>query len=291
VKTLSNTWGVTIRTQTNLNRRHASWVEFIESFSYIIKHKNWKENVIADALSRRYTMLSQLEFRIFGLQTVKDQYVDDADFKDFYVHCKDGKPWGNFHIKDGFSFRANKLCIPASSIHLLLLQEAHGGDLMGHFGVYMTHEVLAAHFFWPRMHHDVERLVAHCTTCQKAKSCLGNHGLYMPLPVPSSPWLDISMDFVLGLPRTKKGRDSIFVVVDRFSKMAHFIPCHKTDDASIVAELFFREIIRLHGIPKTIVSDRDAKFLSHFGDLFGINWELNCCLALLVTLRLMDKLR
>jgi hypothetical protein len=135
---------------------------------------------------------------------------------------------------------------------------------MGHFGVYKTHEVLAAHFFWPQMRRDVERLVARCTTCHKAKSRLGNHGLYMPLPVPSSLWLDISMDFVLGLPRTKKGRDSIFVVVDRFSKMAHFIACHKTDDASIVAELFFREIIRLHGIPKTIVSDRDAKFLSHF---------------------------
>ncbi|WVZ70704.1 hypothetical protein U9M48_019347 [Paspalum notatum var. saurae] len=143
-------------------------------------------------------------------------------------------------------------------------EEAHGGGLMGHFGVYKTREVLAAHFFWPRMRADVERLVARCTTCQKAKSRLNNHGLYMPLPVPTSPWLDISMDFVLGLPRTKKGRDSIFVVVDRFSKMAHFIPCHKTDDASNVAELFFREIIRLHGIPNTIVSDRDAKFLSHF---------------------------
>jgi hypothetical protein len=135
---------------------------------------------------------------------------------------------------------------------------------MGHFGVYKTHGVLAAHFFWPRMRADVECLVARCTTCQKSKSWLNNHGLYMPLPVPTSPWLDISMDFVLGLPRTKKGRHIIFVVVDRFSKMAHFIPSHKTDDASDIAELFFREIICLHDIPNTIVSDCDVKFLSHF---------------------------
>jgi hypothetical protein len=144
------------------------------------------------------------------------------------------------------------------------LQEAHGGGLMGHFGVKKIEDVLAAHFFWPKMRCDVERYVSRCTTRNKAKSRFNPYGLYMPLPIPSIPWEDISMDFVLGLSRTKRRRDSIFVVVDHFSKMAHFIPCHKSDNASHVADLFFTEIVHLHGIPDTIVSDKDAKFLSHF---------------------------
>ncbi|XP_073353713.1 uncharacterized protein [Aegilops tauschii subsp. strangulata] len=127
--------------QAKLNRRHAKWVEFIETFPYVIKHKKGKENVIADALSRRYTMLSQLDFKIFGLETIKDQYVHDADFKDVLQNCKEGRTWNKFVVNDGFVFRANKLCIPASSLRLLLLQEAHGGGLMGHFGVKKTEDL------------------------------------------------------------------------------------------------------------------------------------------------------
>ena len=124
---------------------------------------------------------------------------------------------------------------------------------MGHFGPNKTLEVLKEHFYWPHMRKHVDRHCKSCIACMKAKS-----------PIPSKPWVDISMDFVLGLPRTKKGRDSIFVVVDRFSKMAHFILCNKIDEATYIANLFFKEVVRLHSLPRSTVSDRDSKFLSHF---------------------------
>jgi hypothetical protein len=136
-----------IRGQAKLNKCHAKWVEFIKTFPYIIKHKKEKKNIIADALSRRYTMLSKLDHRIFGLESIKELYVTDLDFKDAYDNYREGKTWNKYVLQNGLLYRANKLCVPASSIHLLFLQEAHGGGLMGHFGVKKIEDVLVVHFF------------------------------------------------------------------------------------------------------------------------------------------------
>ena len=100
--------------------------------------------------------------------------------------------------------------------------------------------------------------------CQAAKGTTSNVGLYTPLPIPRKPWDSININFVLGLPRTRQGYDSIYVVVDRFSKMVHFLPCKTIHDAFHIVGLFFKEIVRLHGLPLSIVSNRDPKKLGHF---------------------------
>jgi hypothetical protein len=121
-------------------------------------------------------------------------------------------------------------------------------------------EDLATHFFSQKMKRDVQRFMTRCLTCKKVKSRLNPHGLYTPLLVSSVPRANISIDFSFGLPRTKRRRNTIF----RFSKIAYFIPYHKSDDDVYIAYLFFKEIVRSHGMPCTIISDGDVKFLNHF---------------------------
>ncbi|GJW71822.1 putative reverse transcriptase domain-containing protein [Tanacetum coccineum] len=186
--------------------------------------------------------------------------VEDPSFFEVLVRIQQGKST-DFVLEDGFLFRGVQLCIPDCSLRLKIIQELHNE---GHVGRDRTFQLLAGSYFWPSMRKEVGRFVARCRVCHMAKGASTNAGLYLPLPIPTQPWSDVSMDFVLGLPRTQRGSDSIFVVVDRFSKMVHFIPCMKTSDAVAVAHLYFRDVYRLHGIPASIVSDRDTRFVSHF---------------------------
>ena len=125
------------------------------------------------------------------------------------------------------------------------------------------------------MYKDVQKFVNICRVFQVAKGVSQNTRLYTPIFTPKKPWIDIIMDFVLGFPKTTKGYDSIFVVVDRFSKMTHFIPCKKTSDAEHVAEIFFKEIIRLYGLQGALFFIEIVSFLVIFGELCGRRWVLS----------------
>src|SRR4051794_32801718 len=148
-----------VKTQVSLNKRYAKWVEFIESFPYVVKYKKGKENVVADALSHKNsTLLTQLDFHIFGLDEIKDLYAQDSFFGPIFAKCTINKGFDDYYLHNVFLFKQNKLCIPESSLRKLLLQESHGGGLMGHFGRTKTYDILSTHYYWPKMKHQVERL-------------------------------------------------------------------------------------------------------------------------------------
>lgn len=246
--------------QAKISSRPASWIAYLQQFTFVIRHQSGKRNKFADALSRRHALLATFNVSVPGITTFADAYESDPFFgciwADVVSHVR-----RDFVLHDGYLFRDNKLCVPAGSWRLRIIQELHNE---GHIGRDRTLKLVLESYFCLSLSRDVARFVERCVVCQSSKLHATNGGLYMPLPVPTQPWTDISMDFVLGLPRMQSGYDSIFVVVDRFSKMDHFIPCKKTTDAVKVAQLFFREIYRLHGLPLSIVSDRDCRFLSHF---------------------------
>lgn len=131
-----------------------------------------------------------------------------------------------------------------------------------------------------------------CRVCHVAKTRKTNAGLYTPLPVPTAPWEDISLDFVLGLPRMQRQKDSIMVIVDHLSKMAHFVFYIKTFDATQVADLYFKEIVKLHGIPISLTYDRYVKFIIHFWrTLCGGRWVRDYSLVARITRIKMDRLK
>ncbi|CAI7855541.1 unnamed protein product [Closterium sp. NIES-53] len=169
---------------------------------------------------------------------------------------------------------SGKIWVPNyASLRQILLEEFHDVPYAGHFGSNKTLAGIAKYYYWPGMAADVQQFITSCDTCQRMKSSKQkkNTGLHQPLPVPVQPWQVVSLDFITGLPSTSWGHDSILVVIDKFSKMGHFISTNATATAEASARLFFDRIITIHGIPATLISDRDPKFTSKFWkELMGL---------------------
>lgn len=146
----------------------------------------------------------------------------------------------------------------------LILKQYHETPVAGHWGIMKTLDMLTRTFGWPDMRTDVLNFIKKCISCQAVKV---NHqppqGLLKPLPIPDQPWSTIGVDFVVKLPNSE-GQDSVMVVVDHFSKAAHFIPARETLSAEEMARAFIKEVFKLHGLPDKIVSDRGSIFISKF---------------------------
>lgn len=152
----------------------------------------------------------------------------------------------------------------SSSLIPAILHLYHNSVLGGHSGFLRTYKRLTGELCWIGMKADVKKYVEECYVCQQNKTLVMSPvELLQPLPIPDRIWEDITMDFVEGLPKSL-GHDTILVVVDRLSKYSHFIPLIHPFIAKIVAAAFVKEIVRLHGFPRSIISDQDKIFLSHF---------------------------
>jgi len=155
-----------------------------------------------------------------------------------------------------------RVCVPGRPhFRRQILKEGHQSRLSIHPGMTKMYKDLKESFWWSGTKANVADFVAQCLVCQKAKiehQRLG--GTLQPLDVPQWKWDSISMDFVTHLPRLTKGHDSVWVIVDRLTKCAHFLPMNQKWSMDKLAELYVREVVRLHRVPESIVSDRDPRF-------------------------------
>lgn len=281
-----------------LTPRQARWASFLSMFSFEILHTPGKLNP-ADPASRRpdYVMGKEPGERVvlLGHRALSDNHSDsvlslcsitsgspadglifDPSFMpadDFTLHClrtlydldeliRLRRP-SVLRFEGGLWWWLDRLYVPAA-FRVYLIGKMHGDPVSGHWGVFQTSDLLSRTFSWPNLRANVLRFTSSCVQCQQINV---NHqrpqGELMPLPIPDCPWSQIGVDFIVKLP-TSDGWDSIMVVVDHFSKTAHFIPARETWDAAKVATAFVSSVFRLHGLPDRIVSDRGSSFMSRF---------------------------
>ncbi|XP_071921821.1 uncharacterized protein [Coffea arabica] len=254
--------------QKELNLRQRRWVEFLEDYDCSINYHPGKVNVVADALSRKV--------QVAGLMVKEwDMLEEEAQKTDPIIQKKLEKvqKGETLDFKLGsegvLSFR-DRIVVPVDEkLRKEILEESHRSKYTIHPGVSKMYHDVKELYWWDGLKNDVAEFVQKCLICQQVKA---EHqkpsGLLQPLEILEWKWEHITMDFVTGLPRNKKGCDAVWVIVDRLTKSAHFLPVSMSFSLEKLAKLYTEEIMRLHGIPISIVSDRDPRFVSRFWQKF-----------------------
>lgn len=278
-----------LQTQPTLTARQARWSELICEYDFEVKYKEGKDNVVADAFSRRADYEPKKEVNSMSTieggkeleQMIVSSYPSDPSCKSILQgKHKDSK---NITIKNNIIYYKKKMYIPNNKqIKTQIVQEHHDTNVSGHLGVHKTIELVQRHYYWPSMWGEIREYVTTCLPCQQNKpSQQAPMGLLQSIDPPERRWETVTIDLITQLPKTKQGNDAIIVMVDKLTKTVHLHPAKTTITAPQLAKVFMKEVVRHHGLPKSIISDRDPRFTSNFWRALwkGLGTQLNMTTA------------
>ncbi|KAL0157922.1 hypothetical protein M9458_045998, partial [Cirrhinus mrigala] len=249
-----------IRQTKQLNPRQARWALFFEHFNFQLSYRPGSKNSKADAISRQH----QRDSTTSEAASVLPSHVILAPLR-----------WGlEERVRQSHSQNppppdtpTGRLFVP-DTLRQEVLQWGHDSTLAGHPGVQRTINFITRAFWWRTLRRDVQQYVQACNICARSKTTnTPSTGELQPLPIPKRPWSHISIDFVTGLPESQ-GKNTILTIVDRFSKAVHLVALTGLPSAKTTAELILEHVVRLHGFPKDIVSDRGPQFTAKFWQAF-----------------------